>query len=81
MLSNGKAGPIAEEGFNTTFTRIMNRAVKEHGIEPYRFHDLRKKGTTDFEGTADEKQDAGGWNDKSMLKVYDLSKPKTKPTR
>lgn len=81
LLSNGRAGAISEAGFDTAFGRIMTRAVKEHDIERFRFHDLRRKGTTDFEGTADEKQDAGGWNDKSMLKVYDLSKPKTKPTR
>lgn len=81
LLSNGKGGPIAEEGFNTAWTRIILRAVAEHGIDRYTFHDLRRKGTTDFQGTAAEKTDAGGWNNPAMLRVYDLSKPKTKPTR
>ena len=57
-------------------------AIEERVIvESDRFgpHDLRRAGTTDTQGTDEEKMKAGGWSDKSMLKTYDKSIPVVDP--
>jgi hypothetical protein len=47
----------------------------------FTFHELKKKGVTDVIGNANDKMEASGHRSHSMMKVYDLSKAKVKPTR
>ncbi len=56
----------------------MNKAVKLEGIEPWRFHDLERKGVTEAKG---DKLAAGGHKNASMVPIYDVSVPQVAPTK
>ena len=56
----------------------MAKAVKEAGIEPFHFHDLKRKGTTEVKG---DKLAASGHKSAAMLPVYDVSIPEVAPTK
>ena len=66
--------------FSSAWQRHMKRC-EAAGIERFTFHDLKAKGTTDFEGDAGAKQDAGGWKDPKMVDRYDRKPRTVDPTR
>lgn len=73
---NGQA--ITESAFDTAWQRLMKKAMKAGLSEPFTFHDLKKKGISDFDG---DKQKAGGWQDGQMLKVYDVKSISVEATK
>jgi hypothetical protein len=57
---------------------MLTYASQKDGIEPFRFHDLKRKGTTDAKG---DKLAASGHKSAAMLTVYDVSLPEVGPTK
>jgi len=57
---------------------MLTYASQNDGIEPFRFHDLKRKGTTDAKG---DKLAASGHKSAAMLTVYDVSLPEVGPTK
>jgi integrase len=52
------------------FSIRFARYVKSAGVEPFTFHDLKSMGVSNFDG---DKQEAGGWVDQSMVRIYGRS--------
>lgn len=68
---------IKVEKFKTAWTRLKAK-MKNEGIEPFNFHDLKAAGVSNFEG---DKLQASGHTNASMLKIYDRKKIEVDPTR
>lgn len=74
--------PLSKSGLDSAWQRLIAKAVKDQVIsEDQRFslHDLKRKGGTDTAGNSADKQDALGVS-APMMKVYDLSLPRVKPS-
>jgi len=68
-LIRGRSGQrFTRDGFNSTWSREQ-RAANEAGVLParFRFHDLKIKGISDFEG---DKQEFSGHKTRSMMERY-----------
>lgn len=61
---------ITDEAFKSAWTRLK-KLMKENGLEPFNFHDLKSKGVSDAKG---DKLEASGHRDAKMLRVYDRKK-------
>ena len=74
--------PLTKDGLDSAWQRLMKAAIREGVIaEEQRFslHDLKRKGGTDTAGNVADKQTALGVSP-AMMKVYDLSVPRVKPS-
>ena len=58
------------EAFKSAWQRSIAKAVKKSRIERFTFHDLKRKGVSDFSG---DKLLASGHHSASMLRIYDVS--------
>lgn len=74
--------PLTKHGLDSAWQRLIRRAIADGVItadERFSLHDLKRKGGTDAAGNKGERQDALGVSD-AMMKVYDKSKPRVKPS-
>lgn len=77
LLVNQLGEPITPSGRDTLWQTFIKRAIAAGIItadQRFGLHDLKRKGTTDTKGRQ-EKLEAGGWKEESMLEVYDLGIP------
>lgn len=77
IIHDKKGQKITTECFKSAWTRLKKK-MKQEGIEPFNFHDLKAKGVSDFEG---DKLAASGHKDPKMMAVYDRKKIVTDSTR
>ncbi len=68
LLHDNKGQKIRKKVFERAFRLAMKQAVKEEGIEPFHYHDLKAKGVSDFDG---DKMKASGHKSLKMVAVYD----------
>jgi len=78
LIHDKRGQKIRSEAFKSAWGRLMKKAVRETGVKPFTFHDLKRKGVTDAEG---DKLQASGHKSASMLAVYDVSVPQVAPTK
>lgn len=78
LIHDRKGQKIKGSAFSSAWTRAMNKAVKEKGIQRFTFHDLKRRGVSDAVG---DKLQASGHESPSMLAVYDVSIPEVSPTK
>ena len=78
VIHDSKGQKIRYDAFRSAWETAMAKAVKEAGIEPFHFHDLKRKGTTEAKG---DKLAASGHKSAAMLPVYDVSIPEVAPTK
>jgi len=58
------------DGFNTVWSRVIKSAFEQQLItEPFTFHDLKRKGISDFEG---DKQRFSGHMTRAMAERYNV---------
>jgi integrase len=60
-----------------TFSKRFNKLIKDAGVEPFTFHDLKAAGVSDFDG---DKKVASGHKSERMVAVYDRKRKSVKPT-
>jgi len=73
---------LSKSGLDTAWQRLMHLAIRDGVLaqeDRFSLHDLKRKGGTDTVGTRAEKQDALGVSE-AMMKVYDKSVPRVKPS-
>ena len=78
MIPDEKGRKIRYDAFHDAWEAAMAKAKESDGIEPFRFHDLKRKGVTDAKG---DKLAASGHKSAAMLSVYDMSVPEVGPTK
>ncbi|MDH0274866.1 MULTISPECIES: integrase [Stenotrophomonas] len=74
--------PLQKTSLDSTWQRFIQLAIATGVIgaeERFSLHDLKRKGGTDTAGNRAERQDALGVTD-AMMKVYDKSVPRVKPS-
>lgn len=74
--------PLTKDGLDSAWQRLIAKAVRDGVItieQRFSLHDLKRKGGTDTAGNRADKQDALGVSE-AMMKVYDLSVPRVKPS-
>jgi hypothetical protein len=69
---------IRYDAFHDAWEAAVVKAVKNDGIEPFVFHDLKRKGVTDAKG---DKLAGSGHKSAQMLGTYDMSVPEVGPTK
>jgi site-specific recombinase XerC len=82
LFINQTGGPLNKSSLDSAFTRFMKMAIDEGIIEEsqrFGLHDLKRRGTTDTQGTRAEKQEAAGWKSQDMVDIYDCSIPLVNP--
>ena len=70
LIHNRYGQRIRNEAFKSAWQRAIAKAVENSGIERFTFHDLKRKGVSDFVG---DKLLASGHHSASMLRTYDVS--------
>ena len=73
LVTTDKGTQIRGNAFSKQFKILVDKS----GVEPFTFHDLKRRGVTNFDG---DKKDAGGWQSEAMVRTYDMSKLKAKAT-
>lgn len=67
----------SSSGFKSIWKRYIKKALDEKLIQSsFTFHDLKRKGITDFEGSRKEKQEFSGHAQEKMLDIYDVKPAK-----
>lgn len=75
--------PLQKTSLDSTWQRFIQLSISAGVIvaeERFSLHDLKRKGGTDTAGNRADRQDALGVTD-AMMKVYDKSVPRVKPSR
>ncbi len=70
LIHNKYGQRVRDEAFKSAWQRSIAKAIKKSGIERFTFHDLKRKGVSDFSG---DKLLASGHHSASMLRIYDVS--------
>jgi integrase len=70
LIHNKYGQRVRNEAFKSAWQRAIAKAVKKSAIERFTFHDLKRKGVSDFSG---DKLLASGHHSASMLRIYDVS--------
>ena len=70
LIHNKRGQRIRDEAFKSAWQRAIAKAIKKSEIERFTFHDLKRKGVSDFAG---DKLLASGHHSAAMLRVYDVS--------
>ena len=79
LLVNNSGEQITLSGWQTVWRRFLNNAIAEQLMTKsqwFGLHDMKRRGTTDTQGTADEKLEATGHKSRRMLDIYDKSIPR-----
>jgi len=74
--------PLQKTSLDSTWQRFIQLSLSEGVITPderFSLHDLKRKGGTDTMGNRADRQDALGVSD-AMMKIYDKSVPRVKPS-
>jgi len=83
IIVNGSGEALIKSTFDSAWKRLITKAI-EQGIitqqERFSPHDLKRKGTTDTQGTRADKQQASGHKSDAMMDVYDKSIAIVKPS-
>ena len=80
LLQDKYGLPISMTAWKSSWSRRKGKMAKI-GISSFNIHDLKRKGVSDFEGTASEKLDASGHKTMAQLSIYDVKLKKVKPTK
>jgi len=80
IIHDKKGQQITVEAFKSAWTRLK-KLMKEAGIEPFNFHDIKAAGVSDVEGSDDEKMSASGHKDRKTMQIYDRKKRIVNPTK
>lgn len=70
LIHNKYGQRVRNEAFKSAWQRAIAKAVRNSAIERFTFHDLKRKGVSDFSG---DKLLASGHHSASMLRIYDVS--------
>lgn len=79
LLVNNSGGKITSSGWQSVWGRFLKNAITEQLMtndQWFGLHDMKRRGTTDTQGTADQKLEATGHKSKRMLDIYDKSIPR-----
>ncbi|KRA54841.1 hypothetical protein ASD77_09750 [Pseudoxanthomonas sp. Root65] len=74
--------PLTKDGPDSAWQRLIKASIRDGVIsdeQRFNLHDLKRQGGTDTEGNVADKQTALGVSP-AMMKVYDLSVPRVKPS-
>lgn len=85
FISEFTGDKITGSSLKTAKSRVDKMAVEQaqkDGINyvPFTLHDVKRAAITNSAGTTADKMEASGHRSLSMMKIYDVSKPKVKPT-
>lgn len=78
VIPDEKGRKIRYDAFHDAWEAAIAKAVKSDGIEPFRSHDLKRKGVTDAKG---DKLAASGPQSTATLNIYDKSVSEVGPTK
>lgn len=84
LIVSEDGAALGKSSLDSAWQRLLQRAIKDGVIEEemrFGFHDLKRRGVTDTEGTRADKQDASGHKSASMMDVYDHSVPVVRPAK
>ena len=76
LVVNNAGGPLTASGWQSIFRNFQNNAIEEGLMTDedwFGLHDIKRRGTTDTEGTAEDKLAATGHKSRRMLEIYDKS--------
>lgn len=76
LLVNGSGERISQSAWQNAWKRFMALAIREEVItadQKFGLHDMKRRGTTDTQGTKAEKLEASGLSSLQILEVYDHS--------
>jgi hypothetical protein len=76
LLTNELGEKLSLSTWSSAWRRFTALAIKEGVItkeESFGLHDIKRRGTTDTEGTAEDKLAATGHKSRQMLEIYDKS--------
>lgn len=79
LLVNNSGGKITSSGWQSVWGRFLKNAITEQLMtndQWFGLHDMKRRGTTDTQRTADQKLEATGHKSKRMLDIYDKSIPR-----
>jgi site-specific recombinase XerD len=82
LFVNEGGSHLAKSSLDSSWKRFIRLMLSEGAIEEsqrFGLHDLKRRGTTDTQGTRADKQEAAGWKDADMVDIYDFSIPVVKP--
>ena len=76
LVVNNSGDCLTNSGWQSIWRSFLERAIKaEIMVEEdwFGLHDIKRRGTTDTEGTAEDKLEATGHKSRAMLPIYDKS--------
>jgi len=83
LIVNTMGEPLKAEAYQSAWQRFITNSIKLGVIDQskrFSLHDLKRKGITDTDGSISEKLESSGHVEAKMLKIYDKSIPKVKPS-
>jgi len=82
VFVNQAGDRITKSGWDSGWQRFLKRAI-QNGVmtedQIFGLHDMKRRGTTDTQGTDEDKMKATGHKERDMLDVYDQSIAVVKP--
>lgn len=82
LLVNKNGDGYTPNGWGKVWGDAMRKALASGDLQQsFTFHDLKRKGVSDFEGTDTEKLDSAGHKDKRTAEIYNVKPGKTRSTR
>lgn len=80
LRTRGGEGYTAD-GFSANFRRAMDKAIKDHGIERFSFHDIRRKSASDS-ASLREAQERLGHSSEAVTRRFYIARPvRVRPLR
>ena len=76
LLVNNSGDPLTADGWQSIWRNFLDGAIEAELMTAeqwFGLHDMKRRGTTDTEGTAEDKLEATGHKSRAMLDIYDKS--------
>ena len=76
LVVNNAGGPLTASGWQSIFRNFQNNAIEEGLMTEedwFGLHDIKRRGTTDTEGMAEDKLAATGHKSRRVLEIYGKS--------
>ena len=76
LVVNNSGEPLTGDGWQSIWRSFLTSAIEDSLMteeEWFGLHDIKRRGTTDTEGTAEDKLAATGHKSRRMLEIYDKS--------
>ena len=76
LVVNNSGEPLTGDGWQSIWRSFLTNAIEDSLMtkeEWFGLHDIKRRGTTDTEGTAEDKLEATGHKSRQMLEIYDKS--------